>query len=89
MLEMGCCDKTTSVARIAKHIVQGYAALLRGKKYEFTDDRIRVCQVCEWNYWICRSLWCSVCKCFIPAKARVEAEDCPKGLWPAKKILRK
>lgn len=82
---MSCCDKKTTVARTAKHIVQGYAALLWGKKYEFTDGRIRICQRCTDNYWIGRSLWCSICKCFIPAKARVEAEECPKGLWPERK----
>jgi hypothetical protein len=28
-----------------------------------------------------RNLFCRDCKCFIPAKARIEKEDCPKGFW--------
>lgn len=73
---MGCCGK-------AKQIVEGYVNLVRGKKYEFTDDRVRVCQKCESNYWIKRTLWCSICKCFIPPKARVKENTCPKNLWPS------
>jgi len=84
---MGCCDKTRRLANTTKHIAQGWTALARGTKYEFTDDRVRVCQGCEDNYWIGGSLWCSICKCLIPAKARVEGEDCPKGRWvPLKEI---
>ena len=73
---MGCCPKS-------KHIVQGFVRVARGVKYEFTDDRVRACQKCEKNYWIARSLWCSICKCFIPAKARVKDEKCPLGKWLA------
>lgn len=90
---MGCCDKNksavVSIATKAKHIVQGNVRALLGVKYEFTDDRIRVCQACKLRYEIVRSLWCSICKCFVPAKARVEAEDCPKGKWPARKSSQK
>lgn len=79
---MGCCGKAI---RKAKNIVKGYAALARGIKYEFTDSRVRICQKCEppagYNYWIGKTLWCSICKCFIPAKARVKEEKCPKGKW--------
>ena len=28
-----------------------------------------------------RKLFCSICKCFIPAKARVADEKCPKDKW--------
>lgn len=73
---MTCCGK-------AKQIIEGYSNLVTGKKYEFTDDRIRVCQKCEDNYWIKRTLWCSICKCYIPAKARVKENLCPKGFWKA------
>lgn len=75
---MGCCGKTT---KAVKQIVKGYTALALGKKYEFTDGRVRKCQKCTWNYWLGRTLWCSICKCFVPAKARVEDEKCPKGFW--------
>jgi hypothetical protein len=28
-----------------------------------------------------KRLFCSVCKCWIPAKAEVESEQCPEGKW--------
>ena len=28
-----------------------------------------------------RRLYCRICKCFIPGKARVENENCPLGKW--------
>jgi len=28
-----------------------------------------------------RRLYCRICKCYIPAKARVEDEKCPEGNW--------
>jgi len=75
---MGCCGQTKQKI---KNITKGYVALATGKKYEFTDSRITVCRECEDNYWIKKTLWCSICKCFIPAKARVKDEKCPKGKW--------
>ena len=78
---MRCCDKTRKVATKVSHIVQGLTALATGKKYEFADDRVRVCQQCEYNYWLGRGLFCSICKCFVPMKARVEDEECPRGRW--------
>jgi len=86
---MGCCDKIQKVTTTAKQIVQGWTALARGKKYEFTDDRVRVCQDCEDNYWLGRTLWCSICYCAIAAAARVAEKDCPKGRWPAVKSSKK
>lgn len=81
---MTCCGK-----RI-KNIVQGFTSLavekVTGKevlKYERTDERIQICRECEFNYWKNnnRRLWCKLCGCFVPAKARVENEKCPKGFW--------
>jgi hypothetical protein len=71
---MTCCGKI-------KQIAEGYSNLVMGVKYQFTDERVRICQGCEVNYWIGQSLWCSECKCFIPAKARVKENTCPKGKW--------
>ena len=75
---MTCCGKTIQTV---KNITQGYKNLATGKKYEFTDTRVRACQKCEFNYWIGKKLFCSICKCFIPAKARAEDNTCPKGKW--------
>ena len=82
---MGCCGKAEKILKVGTSIVIGYTNLARGKKYEFTDSRIRICQQCKppkgHNYWIGRTLWCSICKCYIPAKARVKDEKCPLGKW--------
>ena len=75
---MSCCGK--AVKKVG-NIIKGNAALVMGKKYVYTDGRVRICQKCEKNYWIGRTLWCSICKCFIPAKARVEDEKCPLDKW--------
>ena len=47
---MGCCGKAKTVVRKAKNIAIGYANLAMGKKYEFNDRRVWVCQQCEKNY---------------------------------------
>ena len=75
---MGCCGKTI---KQVKHIATGFVNLARDIKYEFTDDRVRVCQKCKDNYWIGRILWCGLCKCSVPAAARVKDKHCPKGAW--------
>ena len=75
---MSCCGKTI---KTAKNIVQGYGNLAIGKKYEFTDSRVRTCQKCEKKYWLGRLLFCSICKCAIPAKARAEENTCPLKKW--------
>jgi len=77
---MGCCGK--GVKKV-KNIAKGYTALVRGIKYEFTDGRVRICQKCDKNYWVGKTLWCSICKCYIPAKARVAEEKCPLDKWPS------
>lgn len=81
---MSCCGKAKSVAGKVKNVTLGVTRYITGKKYEFTDNRIRTCQKCEKNYWIKRTLWCSICKCFVPAKARVESEHCPLKKWENK-----
>ena len=68
---MGCCGK---IIKQVKQITEGYTNLARGKRFEFTNERIKTCRECEFNYWIKRTLWCSICKCYIPAKARVDWE---------------
>jgi len=80
---MGCCGGKSikSGVKKARQITTGYSNLIRGVKYEFTDDRVRACQKCEKNYWIGKRLFCSICKCFIPAKARVEENTCPLDKW--------
>ena len=81
---MTCCGKTKKLIGKGKAIAKGYTALATGKKYKHTDARIRACRNCDDNYWIKKTLWCSICKCYIPAKARVESEKCPKNKWEIK-----
>lgn len=73
--------KLERIKRKAKNIATGLINLATGVKYEFTDGRIRICQKCKDNYWIGKTLWCSICKCCIPGKARVPDEKCPKDKW--------
>lgn len=115
---MGCCGETIQTA---KNIAVGFTNYARGKKYVFTNDRIRKCWTCDEQTWMSKreyavwlqrngikvlrnfaqleklpklpkyeqsptqgrtNLYCRICKCFIPAKARVEDEKCPIGKWP-------
>lgn len=79
---MGCCDKIKHLSTKASNIVQGHVREVLKIKYEFTDDRITICRNCEpGRFWIGKTLWCKICKCRIPAKARVESEKCPLGKW--------
>jgi hypothetical protein len=78
---MTCCGKTKKIINKGKNIAIGFTNLARGVKYEWTDGRIEVCRGCDKNYWIGRTLWCSICKCCIPAKARVAEEKCPLNKW--------
>ena len=75
---MGCCG---GAKKKAVNIAKGYVALARKKKFEFTDDRVRTCQDCDYRKWLGKTLWCKICKCYVPAKARVEDEKCPKDFW--------
>jgi hypothetical protein len=78
---MGCCDKLMTMAKKPINIAKGVTAVAVGKRYEFTDTRIRICHKCDKVKWIGRQIFCSICKCWIPAKARVEDEKCPEGRW--------
>ncbi len=78
---MSCCKKIRQAGRIAK----GFTRLAIGRKCPATDDRLRICRQCDrkdQQKWERRSLWCTLCGCYIPAKARVEEEACPLGKWP-------
>ena len=110
---MTCCGK--SKLNKAKNIAKGFTALAVGRKYEFTDGRIRICRGCDMNTWMTKleystwllkngikvltnlddltvlpilpkqntgkTIYCRLCKCDIPAKARVKDEDCPENKW--------
>lgn len=85
---MGCCGKAKKGILKVKNIVHGLGSHAVEKitniqiaKCKSTAARVRICQKCEHNKWIGKTLWCSICNCFVPGKARVESEVCPKDLW--------
>lgn len=43
-------------------------------------QRARICAVCLQMKRV-RTLWCPICKCYIPAKTRSMGEKCPDGKW--------
>ena len=49
---MSCCGKAKAVVGKGVNIAVGYINLATGKKYEFTDDRIRICWGCEMQTWM-------------------------------------
>ena len=84
----GSCNKSKKLLKKSGNIAKGFTQLavdsiMQTNKYEFTDGRIRTCRECEKNYWIKKQIFCSICKCYIPAKARVEDEKCPLDKWKA------
>jgi len=44
------------------------------------DLRIKICAGCE--FFDAQSRQCKVCTCFVPLKAQLATEKCPKGKWP-------
>jgi len=87
---MSCCGKPKQIAKQGLHIVQAYMGLAIEKtfnkevmKYKHTAARLQICRECKFVWWRNkqRSLWCKLCGCFMPAKARIEAIECPKGKW--------
>ena len=77
-----CCDKIRQAVNISKGFARLAADTLRvTRKAPATDDRIRTCQNCKASYWKGRTLWCKMCGCYVPAKARVDSEQCPLRRW--------
>ena len=72
------CDKQTWMTRMeylawlaehAKEVVQNIADLSVLTELPQMDNRSKT------------KLFCQICKCWIPGKARVKDEHCPMGLW--------
>ena len=77
----GCCDKAKSLMHKGRNIAIGWTNMLLGKEKELAEKRIQICLLCDKKYRVSRILWCSICKCLIPAKVRMPDEHCPKGKW--------
>lgn len=46
---------------------------------EVSAERLSICRSCE--DFVQSTGFCSVCKCYMPAKTRFGATTCPKGKW--------
>jgi len=64
-----------------RNIATAYYNLLKDKKYESTDERIKICQNCEFSKYFVSVLYCQICNCPIAAKSRLEKNTCPKNKW--------
>lgn len=63
--------------RKCKNIIKGYRFLLWGMNNKLSKKRMSKCLDCDLlRWWFCKD-----CGCFIPAKTRVEDEDCPLEKW--------
>jgi hypothetical protein len=62
-----------------ENILTGYANLVVGNKKELKNKRLTICKTCPYLNIHLNS--CSVCGCFLPAKASDPASTCPKNKW--------
>ena len=75
---MACCEKTT---KKIKNVAAGYTNLVLNRHVEMAKKRAVICVGCIYNYYLGRTLWCKICKCWIPAAVRAGQKECPKGFW--------
>ena len=83
---MGCCgklDRAKTAVGTVRNIAVGFGKLAIGMKCEFTDARISKCESCDFSIRLRSSkiLKCTICGCFVKAKARVTNAKCPRGFW--------
>ncbi|KKM79072.1 hypothetical protein LCGC14_1353590 [marine sediment metagenome] len=68
---MGCCGKKV------RNIITGWKNIATKTRPPMTQERLAICNGCEWNCWgLCRK-----CFCVINVKIRVPNEKCPLGKW--------
>ncbi len=67
----------TAAARAAKQVVQNKPLTV---SQATVDQRITICRGCE--FFDPQTQQCKVCTCFVPLKAQLATEKCPKGRWP-------
>ena len=49
---------------------------------EIKQERLKICDSCEWINTEKINKRCRVCGCFVFPKASIILEECPKGKWP-------
>ena len=45
------------------------------------QQRLNICRACPHHMIWFGALRCSICKCFMAAKAKISRMECPKGYW--------
>lgn len=69
---MGCCD----LKKIAI-IATGFSRAILRQFEDLSKSRTKFCDPCEHR----KGRRCTLCKCFINEKTRVEDQFCPVGKW--------
>lgn len=59
------------------YILKGWFRFLFAKRSQMAKDRLQICFQCTQR----RGVFCGACGCELHAKAEVDEEECPKGLW--------
>ena len=70
------------MVRKIKNIIVGWYRKLTGKRYDFAENRQKICSGCSYREKYAGMYWCSLCGCEIVAKSKVEDEICLDGRWP-------
>lgn len=60
-----------------KHIIRGFYNWIIGKERKIMRKRLKICKKCLQN----DDGICSVCGCFLKAKASEPDENCPLNKW--------
>ena len=64
------------------NIITGWYRRLSGKKYDFSENRLKICMKCSYKEEFLGEEYCSCCGCPIRSKVLVEDEICLDGRWP-------
>lgn len=73
-----CCWK---MIRKLLNIIIGWWFRITGSNYDLYKSRIDICNSCEYKKILLGDEVCSVCGCFLKAKARVKNEKCMLNKW--------
>lgn len=64
------------------NIIKGWYRKLTCKKYDFAENRLKICRRCSHKEEFAGMEFCSLCFCELQAKSNVEDEICLDGRWP-------
>lgn len=65
-----------------RHIIKGWYYRMKGVNVALMAERLEKCKKCEEKTALTKNVSvCSICWCELKAKASLEEERCPNGLW--------